>query len=183
MYQPLGTHGVDDAPDAESGLARAPALPAAPGHTPLSAARASAWLRRHWPWLVELAFVFFASWGLNWLLHNPYCGEMFQCGCTWNFAGGWSRCNVHNAEGPHCPFCAARKELWWSTDDRFYSALMTLAWGVLAVRQTRAGLPQRAKIPARVLVPVATFFVSFFLVGVIYFLANPDYPYFFFFSR
>ena len=30
---------------------------------------------------------------------TKYCGLLFRCGCTWSFAGGASKCNIHNAEG------------------------------------------------------------------------------------
>jgi hypothetical protein len=30
---------------------------------------------------------------------TKYCGLLFRCGCTWSFAGGASKCNIHNTEG------------------------------------------------------------------------------------
>ena len=63
-----------------------------------------------------------------WVFHNKLCNFFFRCGCTWNWAGSWDRCaeffrifpfvehsrhhflrrcNVHNARGPRCPWCAA----------------------------------------------------------------------------
>lgn len=57
--------------------------------------------------LLELTVVGFVSKGLNVLFHNPICDAMFRCGCTWNWAGGWNACNVHNPTGPRCPFCAS----------------------------------------------------------------------------
>lgn len=30
-------------------------------------------------------------------------------------ASGWNNCNVHNVEGPHCPFCEAEGWYAWST--------------------------------------------------------------------
>jgi hypothetical protein len=35
----------------------------------------------------------------------PLCGVLHRCGCRAPWAGGESRCNVHDAEGPHCPWC------------------------------------------------------------------------------
>jgi len=34
------------------------------------------------------------------------CGLIFDCGCTSLWAGGSALCNVRNATGPHCPWCA-----------------------------------------------------------------------------
>ena len=63
----------------------------------------------------------------SWIFHNKLCNFLFRCGCTWNWAGSWDRyvnafsislrsssirnssscsCNVHNARGPRCPWCA-----------------------------------------------------------------------------
>ena len=49
-------------------------------------------------------------------LHNPYCALLFRCGCSWEWSGGWSNCNVHNPAQPlgaterggkaRCPWCA-----------------------------------------------------------------------------
>jgi len=44
--------------------------------------------------LVELFFISFASYAFDWVFHNPYCGLLFRCGCTWNWAGGYGPCNV-----------------------------------------------------------------------------------------
>lgn len=35
----------------------------------------------------------------------PLCGVLHRCGCRAPWAGGETRCNVHNLEGPHCPWC------------------------------------------------------------------------------
>jgi hypothetical protein len=50
-----------------------------------------------------------SSKGFVWLFHNPYCGFLFRCGCTWNWlaCGGWCPCNVHNNARPWCPWCMA----------------------------------------------------------------------------
>ncbi len=34
------------------------------------------------------------------------CGLIYNCGCTSLWAGGSALCNVHDATGPHCPWCA-----------------------------------------------------------------------------
>jgi hypothetical protein len=35
----------------------------------------------------------------------PLCGVLHRCGCSVPWAGGASRCNVHNSQGAHCPWC------------------------------------------------------------------------------
>ncbi len=35
----------------------------------------------------------------------PLCGALHRCGCQAPWEGGRSRCNVHNPQGPHCPWC------------------------------------------------------------------------------
>ncbi len=34
------------------------------------------------------------------------CDLLYDCGCTWAWAGGVAPCNIHQSEGPHCPWCA-----------------------------------------------------------------------------
>jgi hypothetical protein len=42
-------------------------------------------------------------------LFVPYCGVLFDCGCTWPWAGFTSECNVHDERSPvHCPWCSSR---------------------------------------------------------------------------
>jgi hypothetical protein len=36
---------------------------------------------------------------------HPVCNLLFRCGCGWL---GASRCNIHHAIGPHCPWCTDR---------------------------------------------------------------------------
>ncbi len=35
----------------------------------------------------------------------PLCGVLHRCGCRAPWSGGETLCNVHNLEGPHCPWC------------------------------------------------------------------------------
>jgi len=51
--------------------------------------------------VTEGAVVGLCSKAFDHVLHNKYCGILFQCGCTWNWAGGWAKCNVHNPTGAH----------------------------------------------------------------------------------
>lgn len=41
------------------------------------------------------------------IFHDKICGVVSNCGCTWPWAGGWKKCNIHNHDGPRCPWCVA----------------------------------------------------------------------------
>lgn len=34
-----------------------------------------------------------------------YCNLVYQCGCTYIWAGADAHCNIHKAHGRHCPWC------------------------------------------------------------------------------
>ncbi|MFQ5637953.1 MAG: hypothetical protein ACE5IR_08140 [bacterium] len=40
---------------------------------------------------------------------TPFCGLMYQCGCTTLWSGGAQQCNVYHETGPHCPWCKTGK--------------------------------------------------------------------------
>ncbi|MGR9114139.1 MAG: hypothetical protein ACU85E_00090 [Gammaproteobacteria bacterium] len=47
---------------------------------------------------------------------TPLCGYLFQCGCTWPWAGLDSNCNIRDPAAPyHCPWCASTLSGWLST--------------------------------------------------------------------
>lgn len=35
-----------------------------------------------------------------------FCGWFFACGCKSLWAGAAEHCNIHNPDGPHCPWCS-----------------------------------------------------------------------------
>ena len=36
----------------------------------------------------------------------PFCDALFDCGCTWPWAGGSAHCNIHDPKAKHhCPWC------------------------------------------------------------------------------
>ncbi len=40
------------------------------------------------------------------LVVTPVCGWLFDCGCSWPWAGLDSGCNYHNEQAPEkCPWC------------------------------------------------------------------------------
>lgn len=57
-----------------------------------------------------LAFLLVAVASLYFLL--PFCGWVYQCGCTSLPLGGAARCNIHQPEGPHCPWCVVGDNDW-----------------------------------------------------------------------
>ena len=187
---------------------------------------------RPWPLAVlELAVVAGYVYLFDWVFHNPVCDLMFRCGCTWNWAGGWDACNVHNppGDGPHCPWCEARKNSAWTTTwlvrgvavasyyflafglgrSRARRAAAVEASPLLGLRcdsseaievqtapMTRRGssasgggsdgsaVSRRGKeVAARLLLPPLAWFVACVLVGLAFFAANPDYPWFLFYTR
>ena len=46
------------------------------------------------------------------VFHNRYCGLLFQCGCTWIWAGGADNCNVHGKTGAALRCVALRCIAW-----------------------------------------------------------------------
>ena len=42
------------------------------------------------------------------VLITPLCGFLFDCGCTWPWAGLESYCNIHQPDAAHqCPWCVS----------------------------------------------------------------------------
>jgi hypothetical protein len=40
------------------------------------------------------------------VLFTPICGALHRCGCQAPWSGGKTYCNIKQATGPHCPWCA-----------------------------------------------------------------------------
>eukprot|EP00434_Breviolum_minutum_P025298 symbB.v1.2.022351.t1/scaffold1977.1/size96879/6 len=102
------------------------------------------------------------------VVHNKFCSWLFRCGCTWEWAGGWNRCNVHNAFGPKCPWCVARLSISWTTD------CLPLVVMLLVYGEARA---RRCPFWLRLALPVLSFFVLGTLVAFCFKVAS-GYPYF-----
>jgi hypothetical protein len=118
--------------------------------------------------------------GLQLFFHNEFCGQLFRCGCVWQWKGGWKDCNVHNPVGrPKCPWCIARTYTSWTTDSLIL-ALMVLSYA------NAHRLPEylfsspwlRWAVPWRLCLPVAVFFTAGFVVALAFSWASPSYPYF-----
>jgi hypothetical protein len=52
------------------------------------------------------AIAFLATAALTSVLLLPLCDVLHRCGCRGAFRGGRTHCNVHQAVGPRCPWCA-----------------------------------------------------------------------------
>lgn len=64
----------------------------------------------------------------------PLCDLLFACGCTWPWAGGLRHCNIHDASGPHCPWCVYPA----SADLSLATLLVAQAAGAWAVARSRS---------------------------------------------
>ena len=120
------------------------------------------------------AFAAVLAW--DWLFENPFCDVLFRCGCTFNFLGGWDRCNVFDPDpAPHCPFCSAQ---WpWVLLTKFY----VLAWLFFAVLWLVLTLVVRQRwalaLPLVGLASAVAYFVFGATIGLGFKLAT-GYPYF-----
>ena len=64
------------------------------------ATRSLSWLMRPGIW-AGLTMIGFAA-----VFVTPYCSYLFECGCTWPWAGLDADCNIHNRQALHrCPWC------------------------------------------------------------------------------
>jgi hypothetical protein len=55
---------------------------------------------------VSPARCFLAATALTSIFFINFCATIFACGCTWLWSGADAHCNVHRADGRHCPWCA-----------------------------------------------------------------------------
>jgi len=114
----------------------------------------------------------------DWVFHNPYCGLLFRCRCTWPWAGGWDGCNVHHPSGPKCPWCNVRNlsRLWWLAPEisaQFTRCLMGLAY--LAVWCYQGRHSTATKRGLRAAAAAGTFIAWGFVMALIFFVFT-DYP-------
>ena len=78
------------------------------------------------------------------------CNWLFACGCRNWFAGAVAQCNIHQAHGPHCPWCTMGAAGFWS-----------LFGGMVAVQALILLRPGRVTLPPR----IAAALLSFPLLG------------------
>ena len=159
--------------------------------------------------ILELIIVGVVIYVFSYYFHNPFCGFIFRCGCTFGKTqhDGWKPCNIHNVSGPHCPFCAAKKSVVWLIDTRSVDVLMFVSYVIVAMHHWKDQDKQRKRILLlngertddvdatvitirgkcfyvndvlkRLWIPFAVFTIYDAIVGFIFYLAT-DYPYFMF---
>lgn len=118
------------------------------------------------------------TFGLNYcywfqvMIHNKFCNFLFKCGCTWEWDGGWKDCNVHNSEGPRCPWCCARANISWTTD-YLLTALMMIIYIYLLSRRKKSWIGHPI---SRFVAPIVVYFVSGVVVGALFLVDG--YPHF-----
>ena len=84
------------------------------------------------------------------------CGLVFGCGCRSLWAGAAEACNVHNPEGPRCPWCAHP------------AAAGAVAFAAMAIVQALIVFgPGRAGLPLRFALALVSFPLTTGLVGVV----------------
>ena len=111
-------------------------------------------------------------WFFERIIHNSYCDFIYDCHCTWTWAGGWDDCNVHNTEGkPKCPWCLARESVEWTTN------ILPFFCMIVAYLYTLYHRKRCDYVVARFLFPPMIYFIVGALVGLVFFIAS-DYNYF-----
>jgi hypothetical protein len=87
---------------------------------------------------------------------TPFCGLLFDCGCSWPWTGLESSCNFHK-EGTayHCPWCEYPVAGLGST-------LLAVCSGVLVAL---LGLGREGQVATRTLEGVAVFLIAGILLG------------------
>eukprot|EP01102_Stenamoeba_stenopodia_P004219 TRINITY_DN1447_c0_g1_i1.p1 TRINITY_DN1447_c0_g1~~TRINITY_DN1447_c0_g1_i1.p1 ORF type:complete len:212 (-),score=12.46 TRINITY_DN1447_c0_g1_i1:160-741(-) len=116
------------------------------------------------------------------ILHNSTCDFIFRCGCTWNWAGGWDKCNVHNASGPKCPWCLATPAQAWTTS---WLVLILMWLSAFLVSFARPRIFQRYErtkawtiyVLALIIIPFVMYCISSLIVAYGFKLSS-GYPYF-----
>ena len=141
--------------------------------------------------LLEGSIVTASSLLFNAVFHNPMCGLVFNCGCSfnpWLGGTGWNLCNVHNPNpnSPRCPWCISPRDTpnWtWVTSSTCVVVLMVAAWFVVGWKmyQTKGNGNTLTSRMKRRVAPIAWFLIHHTLSGLIFAIAT-GYPYFFFFK-
>ena len=76
--------------------------------------------------------------GITSVLFIQYCDLLFDCGCQAHWAAAADYCNVHNAEPPHCPWCAGD-----GASGRWSFRLIIASQTILALWPGRLGRTRR----------------------------------------
>lgn len=123
---------------------------------------------------LEVTFALNYCYWFQVIIHNKFCDFLFKCGCTWNWDGGWTDCNVHNKTGgPKCPWCMARANVSWTTDYLLTTLMIITYLYLLSKRKSLIGHPL-----FRLFAPIIIYFLSGIIVGMCF--LGGGYPYFIF---
>ena len=143
------------------------------------------------------------------VFHNPMCGLVFNCGCSfnpWLGGTGWQYCNVHNPNlsSPRCPWCISPRDTpsWtWATGKTFVVIGMVGAWLLVGwyIKKMKTKIAsssssintssesylilheRKACHIRRRIAPICWFVFHHVVSGLIFALAT-GYPYFLFFT-
>ena len=162
-------------------LSRCGSVDAEPATPPLHPSRE---LRTVVATITELCFASAGCYAFDWAFHNPYCGVLFRCHCTFPWAGGSAGCNVHHTTGPQCPWCNVLhthlRGLAPLISSRFTRFMMLGAYVGTWVLQSHP--PRDWKVPplptllaSRAMAAVSAFVVLGFALALTFF-ALTDYP-------
>ena len=121
-------------------------------------------------------------WIWDYLIHNPFCGAMFRCGCVFalDWSRGWRDCNIHDPAAPHCPWCACATLLGGRACyiSSRYSFIATSLLVLAAA--TYRGIPFKRRLR----LAIAAWLAYGLAAGLFFFFyLAPDYPYFFAYTR
>jgi hypothetical protein len=63
--------------------------------------------------------------GVTAVTYHAICAAVFDCGCSWIFAGGTATCDIHVPGPPDCPVCTNMAV------GIAFSAVLLAAWGAV----------------------------------------------------
>eukprot|EP00730_Choanoeca_flexa_P013980 TRINITY_DN5936_c0_g2_i1.p1 TRINITY_DN5936_c0_g2~~TRINITY_DN5936_c0_g2_i1.p1 ORF type:complete len:172 (+),score=15.01 TRINITY_DN5936_c0_g2_i1:274-789(+) len=116
----------------------------------------------------------------DYCFHNQMCNLIFRCGCTWEWAGGWKNCNVHNKTGPRCPWCDARRHLVWSVAPAFVCTLGMAGFVVFGLRYLKQ--PSQRRLALMLTMPFIIWLLYSFFIGLMFYWGT-NYPWFLWFKK
>jgi len=102
------------------------------------------------------------------ILITPLCGLLFDCGCTWPWAGLESHCNIHDPNAVHqCPWCVS------SIAGAVSVGLAVLMGFLLSIKQSNSGYDMRGSALAGMKQRMGLFgFVKKITMGLVGFTAT-----------
>jgi hypothetical protein len=89
--------------------------------------------RRGWARRATLAAI---TVGVTAVTYHALCAAIFDCGCSWIFAGGTVTCDIHVPGPPDCPVCTN------VSVGIAFSAALIAAWGTAVGFAARRFLPR-----------------------------------------